>query len=169
MASPIVNRVEQSGIIVLDLSEIIPKEELVEFSIESLLDSGQVLREKPFRKALAEMDMGFFHGKHVYITYPKTAILPRWSFMLIISYLQKLTKSVIVGTQEQLRDQIAQKYIDSFTLEGLTDKRVILKGCSASHINEYAYASMTSKLLPLVKTLMYGEPCSSVPVFKRKA
>ena len=169
MISPIVNRVEQSGIIVLDLSEIIPKEELVEFSIDPLLDSGQVLREKSFRKALAEMDMEFFLGKHVYITYPKTAILPRWSFMLIISYLQKLTKSVIVGTQEQLRDQIAQKYIDSFILEGLTDKRVILKGCSADHINEYAFASMTSKLLPLVKTLMYGEPCSSVPVFKRKA
>lgn len=169
MTSPIVNRVDQSGIIVLDLSEIIPKDNLVEFFMGPLLDGGQILREKPFRKALAEMDLSPFKKKHVYITYPKTAILPRWSFMLIISYLQELAQSVIVATEEELRNQIAQKYIDNFSLDGLNGKRVILKGCSADHINEYAFASMTSKLIPLVKTLMYGEPCSSVPVFKRKA
>ena len=163
----VTNRVEQSGILVLDLSEFISLEPIETISIKDFLDQNQILREKPYRQQLKEFDWSIYENKNIVICPLKEAIIPHWAYMLLTSYISPLAKRVLVGDKGKMKEVFINEGIARINLDEFKDKRVVLKGCGAEHINEVAYANATKKLLPVVRSLMYGEPCSTVPVYKK--
>ena len=168
MADAIVNKVSQSGIITLDLSEIIPPEKTEVFDIKDYLFQGFVLKEKEFREKLKSVDWTSYKNKNVALFSSANAIIPTWAYMLITSYLQPHAKNVVFGDESVLQTIIIRDTLSKLDLDEFKDKRVVIKGCGDERITEAAYVEISRLLLPVVKALMYGEPCSTVPVFKRK-
>jgi hypothetical protein len=164
----IVNRVAESGIVTLDLAPFIPGDTIAVFDLKPFLFREMILREKDYRAALPEYDWQQFAGRHVAICCTADAIVPVWAYMLAASYLQNIAASVYFGTPAELQKVIIEKQIAAIDTSEYEDKRVVLKGCGDTEIPEAAYVAATQRLLPVVKSLMYGEPCSTVPVFKRK-
>lgn len=165
----IVNRVAESGIITLDLAPYIPQEsDLCTFDLKPFLFREMILKEKDYRAALLQHDWSAYSGKHVAILCSVDAIIPVWAFMLAASNLQGIAASVCLGTVTEMRQQLIQQRIDNINTEEYRDKRVVIKGCGDTPIPDMAYVAITYKLRPVVKSLMYGEPCSTVPVYKKK-
>ena len=165
----IVNKVAESGIITLDLAEYIPGEGVVvSFDLKPFLFREMILREKDYRAALLSYDWDQFAGKFVAITCSADAIIPVWAYMLAASYLQPVAASVFFGTVEDLYKQILQDNLKTINPKDYEDKRVVIKGCGDKAIPAAAYVTITARLRPYVKSLMYGEPCSTVPIYKRK-
>lgn len=162
------NKVAESGLVVLDLADFLPKEAVVGLDMKDFLFHGMVLREKDFREQLRAFDWADFSGKFVAVYCSTDAIVPRWAFMLIATYLQPLALGVSAGRPEAYREKLTLAAIDAYPLEALRDAKVILKGCGDDSLSDAMYTRMSMRLLPLVKSLMYGEPCSTVPVFKKK-
>lgn len=162
------NKVAESGIITLNLESFLPKDEIVIFDIKSFLFMEMILKEKDFREALKSIDWSIYSGKIVGITCSADAIVPLWAYMLIVSYLQPIAQFVTTGNEQEVTRRITSKNIDDLETTGFLDKRVVIKGCGDLSIEEYAYAEITRVLQPVVKSLMYGEPCSTVPVYKKK-
>ncbi|MEE6187419.1 hypothetical protein PIECOFPK_00551 [Mycovorax composti] len=162
------NKVAESGIITLNLEEYLPKEEIVLFDIKDYLFMEMILKEKDFREALKQHDWQQYAGKNVGIICTADAIIPHWAYMLIVSYLQPVAQYVAAGDAEELKKRILLHNINNLDTASFSDKRVVIKGCGDVSIDAFAYAEITRVLLPVVKSLMYGEPCSTVPVFKRK-
>jgi len=127
-----------------------------------------ILREKDFREALKSTDWQIYSGKNVGILCSADAIVPLWAYMLIVSYLQPVANFVFTGNEKDVTRQVLLKNIDAFDTTSFVDKRIVIKGCGDLFVGEYAYAEITRVLLPVVKSLMYGEPCSTVPVYKKK-
>ncbi|GAB3007970.1 DUF2480 family protein [Niabella terrae] len=165
---PIRNKVAESGIITLDLEKFYPAEAPVVFDIKDYLFMGMILKEKEFRQALKELDWQPYSGKTVIITCGADAIIPLWAYMLITSYLQPLAASVSAGNPEELRRQAVLEAIYAIDPATYSDKRVVIKGCGDIGIGPEAYTAITTVLLPVVRTLMYGEPCSTVPIYKKR-
>ncbi len=163
----VTNRVEQSGILVLDLSEVITVEPIVKIAIKDFLDQNQILREKSYRQQLKEKDWSVYENKNVVIVPLNDAIIPHWAYMLLTSYTSAFAKRLVVGDEAKMNEQFIDEGIARLNLDEFKDKRVVLKGCGSEYINEVAYANATKKLLPVVRSLMYGEPCSTVPVYKK--
>lgn len=169
MENKIVNKVAESGLITLDLERFLPEEPVVAFDIAPFLFMGQILKEKDFREAMQQHDWSAYAGKDVAVFCSADAILPAWSFMLIASNLQGLARSVYAGTPEEAARAILLDAIRrGIRGEDFTDQRVVIKGCGDHSIGAFAYLEATSILKPYVKSLMYGEPCSTVPVYKKK-
>ncbi|HQE12552.1 MAG TPA: DUF2480 family protein [Flavipsychrobacter sp.] len=165
----IVNRVAESGIITLDLIQYLPKEkELGVFDLKPFLFREMILKEKDYRAALLQHDWTQYEQKHIAILCSVDAIIPVWAFMLAASYLQSVAASVWLGTEEERNKQLLQQAIDAIELKEYQDKRVVIKGCGDTPIPDFAYVAITHKLRPVVKSLMYGEPCSTVPIYKKK-
>ena len=165
----IVNKVAESGIITLDLTEYQPKENLlVAFDLKPFLFREMILREKDFRAALQAHDWEQYRDKHVGITCSTDAIIPMWANMLAAAYLQPVAKTVFFGNVDELKKTLLSKNIEAINAQEYTDKRVVIKGCGDVSIPELAYVTVTAKLRPVVKSLMYGEPCSTVPIYKKK-
>jgi hypothetical protein len=165
----IINKVAESGIITLDLSGYIPKEEsLMEFDLKPFLFREMILREKDYRAALPTYDWNQYIDKHVAVGCSVDAIIPIWAYMLAASYLQPFAASIYYGTKADLQKHLVSQAISTINAEEYRDKRVVIKGCGEKAIPESAYVAATSHLLPVVKSIMYGEPCSTVPIFKRK-
>ncbi|GAB3420145.1 DUF2480 family protein [Niabella aquatica] len=162
------NKVAESGIITLNLEDFYPEEEIILFDIKDYLFMEMILKEKDFREALKQHDWQQYSGKNVGITCSADAIVPLWAYMLITSYLQPVAGFVASGDAEELRKRVLLKNIDAIDAGAYRDKRVVIKGCGDVAIGEFAYAEITRVLLPVVKSLMYGEPCSTVPVYKRR-
>lgn len=162
-----VNKVAESGIITLNLEEYIPKDVLV-FDLKSFLFMELILKEKDFRASLLVHDWNSYAGKDVVLTCSTDAIIPVWAYMLVSSYLQPVAQSLVVGDVERSKQALLIKRIESLDVSEYQDKRVVIKGCGEIPIPESAYAAITFKLKPVVKSLMYGEPCSTVPIFKKK-
>ncbi len=167
MADPIINKVAESGLISLDLEQWYPKQPLVLFDIKDHLFMGMIVKEKEFRESLKQTEWSSFKDKAVAITCSADAIIPVWAYMLLANYLQPVAAEVYMGTQQELLKHLFLKNIDAADLSSYKDQRVIVKGCGDTPIGEFAYIEITKRLLPLVKTLMYGEPCSTVPVYKK--
>lgn len=167
MADPIINKVAESGLISLDLERWYPKQPLVLFDIKDHLFMGMIVKEKEFRESLKQTEWSSFKDKAVAITCSADAIIPVWAYMLLANYLQPVAAEVYMGTQQELLKHLFLKNIDAADLSSYKDQRVIVKGCGDTPIGEFAYIEITKRLLPLVKTLMYGEPCSTVPVYKK--
>lgn len=164
----IVNKVAESGIITLDLAEYIPAADtIVSFDIKSFLFREMILKEKDFRESMKNHDWEQYAGKHVAIHCSVDAIVPVWGYMLVASYLEPHASSVYFGTIEAFSSKIITDKIAAIPTEEYTDKRVVLKGCGDKDVPAVAYVAATQKLRPVVKSLMYGEPCSTVPIYKQ--
>jgi hypothetical protein len=168
MQETIVNKVSESGIITLDLEDYYPKEEVVVFDLKDYLFMGLILKEKDFRAALQNINWQQYENKITALTCTADAIIPMWAYMLVASYLQPYTQQIVFGNREAAIANIISKNISNINTADFTDKRVVVKGCGDIQIPEAAYLEITNKLRPVVKSLMYGEPCSTVPVYKKK-
>jgi hypothetical protein len=168
MADQIVNKVAESGLITLDLELYLPREIIVEFDLANHLFMGLILKEKEFREAMKQLDWEQYRGKMVAVTCSADAIIPMWAYMLVVSYLQPVASAVYQGSAAEFRKQLFLNRLSTIDATEFDDKRVVIKGCGDQPIGEYAYFEITRILLPHAKSIMYGEPCSTVPVFKKR-
>lgn len=168
MADQIVNKVAESGLITLDLEVYLPREIIVEFDLANHLFMGLILKEKEFREAMKQLDWEQYRGKMVAVTCSADAIIPMWAYMLVVTYLQPVASAVYQGSAAEFRKQLFLNRLSTIDATEFDDKRVVIKGCGDQPIGEYAYFEITRILLPHAKSIMYGEPCSTVPVFKKR-
>ena len=168
MSDAIVNKVSESVLITINLEDYYLKEDVVVFDIKNYLFMGLILKEKDFREALKNLDLQPFENKNIAVTCSADAVIPIWAYMLLASYLQPVAKEIIFGNEEELKNQLLLKNIETLPLNELTDKRIVIKGCGELPIGEAAYLKATKILRPVAKSIMYGEPCSTVPIYKKK-
>lgn len=164
----IVNRVANSVLQVFDLEDYYQEGERVALDISQWLLEGFVLREKDFRQALKEYNWEQYQDKFVALHCSTDAIVPAWAYMLVTTYLQPYTKLTVQGTRSDIDIQLYQEILQGLDYTQYTDKPVIVKGCSRKPVPEQAYVMAVNKLMPVAKSLMFGEACSSVPLYKRK-
>lgn len=167
MEATIVNKVAESGIVTVDLEYFYPKGEIEVFDLKEFLFMGLILKEKDYRAALQTTDWTKYQGKYVAITCTADAVIPMWAYMLAANYLQPVAKDLVFGDVPQLISTLITRKLAGLNLEEYTDKRVVIKGCGEVSIPESAYVEMTAKLRPIAKSIMYGEPCSTVPIYKK--
>jgi hypothetical protein len=165
----ILNKVSESGIISLDLEAYFPSEEIMLFDLKEFLFMGLILKEKDYRAALLQIDFSVYQNKYVGIVCSADAIIPMWAYMLAASYLQPFAKKVMMGPVEKIAEQILLEQINEIDATQFADKRVVVKGCGEKKIPESAYVAITNKLRSVAKSIMYGEPCSTVPIYKNKS
>jgi hypothetical protein len=168
MSEAIVNKIANSGLITIDLEKYLPGENVAIFDLKDHLFMGLILKEKDFREALKNLDWLVYQDKYVAITCSADAIIPAWAYMLVVTYLDGVAKDSYVGTAEEMKKHLFLKNIGAIDVNEFTDQRIVVKGCGDVNIESFAYAEITKVLLPVVKSIMYGEPCSTVPVFKKK-
>ena len=168
MSDAIVNKVSESGLITLDLEQYYPREEVVLFDLKDYLFMGLILKEKDFREALKNLDWEVYRNKYVGVTCSADAIIPPWAYMLVASYLQPVAKEVIMGDEKEVHKTIFLQNIQGIDVKEFTGQRVVVKGCGETPIGEFAYMEITKRLRPVAKTIMYGEPCSTVPIYKNR-
>ena len=168
MGDIIQNRVAESGLITLDPATFLPRQEIASFDLKDHLFMGAILKEKDFREAMASLDISRYEGKQVAVFCSADAIIPMWAYMLVSSKLSPVASSVYAGTPDELRKKIFLDNLAAINSADFADQRVVVKGCGDEPIGEWAYLEITRKLQPVVKSLMYGEACSAVPVYKRK-
>ena len=168
MSEEIINKVAQSGLITLDLEDYFPKEPIVVFDLKEHLFMGMILKEKDFRAALLETDWTVYQDKLVAVTCSADAIIPMWAYMLVATYLTPVAAGVAFGDATSATQQFLVQRIAAIPAAGFADKRIVVKGCGDKTIGEAAYLTITTILRPVAKSIMYGEPCSTVPIFKNK-
>ncbi len=168
MSDVIVNKVAQSGLITLDLEAYLPKEDIMSFDLKDHLFMGLILKEKDFREALKNLDWTPYQGKNIAIVCSADAIIPVWAYMLTANYLQPVAKDVFVGSEAELYKHLVLKNLNALNIDEYKDQRIVVKGCGEVPIDNYAYAEITKLLTPVAKSIMYGEPCSTVPIYKKK-
>lgn len=164
----IINKVEKSGLITLDLEDFYPKEPRMLFDLKDYLYEGLVLREKEFRENLSKLDWKMYENAYVAVTCTSDAIVPSWSYLLIANYLTGVAKLISFGTLEDLERDIFTEIIDKMDVDNYKDKKIIIKGCSRKPVPQNAYLQLIQKLKPIASSLMFGEACSTVPIFKKK-
>ena len=167
MEEVFVNKVAESGLISFDLEEYYPKGTIKVFDLKEYLFMELILKEKDFRAALQTTDWASYKDAYVAVTCSADAIIPMWAYMLVASYLQPVAKDVVFGDEAKLISTLLLKNLAGVNGEEYTDKRVVVKGCGDLSIPEAAYVEITNKLRPFVKSIMYGEPCSTVPIYKK--
>lgn len=167
MEAEFVNKVSESGIITLDLEDFYPKDETAVFDMKDHLFMGLILKEKDFRETMKALDLTPYKDKNVALTCSADAIIPVWAYMLVASYLQPVAKEIVFGDADFLHKTLFLKNISLINAEDYKDQRVVIKGCGELPISEIAYVAITNQLRPVVKSIMYGEPCSTVPVYKK--
>ena len=163
------NKVAESGLIQLDLADFKPKVELIGIDLADQLWQGLVIKEKDFREWISGNDWQQYHCKAVYVYCSADAIIPTWAYMLVISQLNQLNVKAIVGQEDDLAKELIAEAISELDMEGFKDGRIIIKGCADIASPAFAMSKLVSQLQPVAKSIMYGEPCSTVPIFKRKA
>ncbi|MBC7536988.1 MAG: DUF2480 family protein [Ferruginibacter sp.] len=162
------NKVAESGIITLDLGDYYPKENVVVFDMKDYLFMELILKEKDFRESLKALDKGIYQDKIAAITCSVDAVIPMWAYMLVASLLQPVAKEIVFANEAAAKTKLLLKNISAIPINDFTDNRVVIKGCGEMPIPEEAYIEITKMLRPVVKGIMYGEPCSTVPVFKKE-
>jgi hypothetical protein len=168
MSEEIVNRVAQSKLITFNLEDYYPEGKRIVLDIKDWLYEGLILREKEFRNHISEHHWEQYKDAYVALTCSSDAIVPGWAYMLVSSKLQPYSKKTMVGSLEQLETTLYQSVIENLYLSSFRDKPVIIKGCSNKPVPPNAYLWITTKIQPIAKSIMYGEACSSVPLYKRK-
>ena len=164
----IINKVANSTLVTIDLEELFPDGERIAFDIKPILIEELLLREKDFREFIKANDWSQYKNKSVAVFCSSDAIIPRWAWMLIASALEPFVKKIVFGSLETLEEALFYDLISSLDIETYRDQKVVIKGCSQKPVPVSAYLELTAKLRPIVKSIMYGEPCSTVPVYKRK-
>jgi hypothetical protein len=167
MEQPIVNRVASSSLISLDLAEFIPGGERAVFDLKDYLFQGMILREKDFRLTIKEFDWSVFQGKSVAIHCSTDAIIPTWAYMLVATKVNDVAAFSMKGSPEELEKKLFLRELDKKDWSAFDGAKVIIKGCSNLVDPDFSFFEATQRLIPWVSSLMYGEPCSTVPVFKK--
>jgi len=168
MSNEIVNRVANSSLLTIDLTDYAPKETIAILDVKDFLFEGIILKEKAFRNTLKEFDFSVYTDKIVALYCSSDAIVPMWAFMLLTSYLNNSASKIHFGTKEEVFQKIFSDNIDAIDATEFENKKVIVKGCGQVPLTETLYISITKKLQNTVSSLMFGEACSAVPVFKKK-
>ena len=166
--SEILNKVAQSGIITLDLEDLVPERIESHIDIFNQLFQGLILREKDFRAWVKENDWSLYTDHNVALFCSSDAVIPTWAYMLVSSALEPYTKQVYFTNPENLSTLVAERALTAINEEDYLDKRVVIKGCGKRAISNHAYVLLTNKLVRTAKTVMFGEPCSTVPVYKQR-
>ena len=164
---PLVNKVANSGLITINLEDFYPTQDIISFDLKEFLFKELILKEKEFRTTLKDLDWSVYKDKIVLIYCSTDAILPVWSFMLVSAYLKPFAYNIFQGTQVEFLKHHYEKVVQNYDATELDQKRVVIKGCSTKDVPPSAYAAITAKLQPVAQSIMYGEPCSTVPIFKR--
>ena len=160
------NKVAESGLVNFDLSELSPKGKRIGIDLKDFLFMEMILQEKDFREKVSELDTEKYRDAFVFVYCSVDAIIPIWAYFLITSKLTGIAKKVIYGTKKDLEIILMHEALEHYNFSELNGKRVLVKGCSEEDIPENAYIELVEKLKPLVKSLMFGEACSNVPIFK---
>ncbi len=165
---PIENKIAKSGLISLDLEDFYPEGQRLGIDMKEFLFQEAILREKDFRESIKSTDWSVYQDAYVYIYSSVDAIIPLWSYMLLASALAPFAKKVVFGKREELEAILYSEVISGLDLEPYKDSRIIVKGCSNKPVPNQAFISIVEKLQPIAKSVMFGEACSTVPVYKKK-
>lgn len=168
MADEIVNRVASSKLVTVDLEELYPEGERMLFDIKDWLFQEIILKEKEFRASVKNHDWSQYKNSFVAIHCSVDAIVPTWAYMLVASALQPFAKKVVIGNLELLETSIFQELFSFLDLNSFENKPIIVKGCADKYIPNSVFGMLVSKLQPVAKSLMFGEACSNVPIYKVK-
>ncbi|MFZ9982219.1 MAG: DUF2480 family protein [Cyclobacteriaceae bacterium] len=168
MSEEIKNRVADAGLITFDLEDFYKEGERVVFDIKPLLEQELILREKPFREFVKSNDWSGFSEKHVAIFCSLDAIVPVWAYMLLVAALEPYAKTIVYGDLDKLEEKLFLNSLATVDWTAYSGTRVFVKGCSKARVPEGVFVEVTARLKPFVSGLMFGEPCSAVPVFKKK-
>lgn len=169
MSEEIINKVANSGIITIDLEELYPKGERVLFDVKPLLFQELILKEKEFREFIKNENWSKYKDTFIAITCSNDAIVPTWAYMLLSMALQPFAKEIIFGTLEELETILFEKELNKIDFSLYKNARIVIKGCSNLPVPVNAYIKLSNCLLSYAKSIMYGEPCSTVPLYKNKA
>ena len=162
------NKVAQSGLITINPEEFYPKGERVLFDISDYMFEGLLLKEKDFRARVKEMDWSQYKDKYVALHCSTDAIVPTWAYMLLTVNLEQYAKKIVMGNLDVLETVLFNEALSEINIEQYRDERIVIKGCSAVPVPESAYVELTRLLRPVAKSIMYGEACSAVPLYKKK-
>lgn len=168
MSEEIINKVAQSGLQTLDLEDFYPRQEIVVFDLKPLLFMEMILKEKDFRAALQAIDWSIYREKILAVTCTADAIIPSWAYMLIAVHAQPFAYAIILGDRATALREVFLNNLRAIDTSTFEDKRIIVKGCGDLSVEAFAYLEITRRLQPVVKSIMYGEACSNVPVYKKK-
>ncbi len=166
-STTLVNRVTESGIITINLEDYFPKYEFISFDIKDFLFQGLILKEKDFREALKNLNWSIYEAKIVLVSCSTDAIIPLWAYMLIESHLHGISADAYQGTEDEYLRMYYRSVLNHLDAEQYAEKRIVIKGCSHKPVPSYAYGYITHLLRPYAQSIMFGEPCSTVPIFKR--
>lgn len=164
----LVNKIAASGIITIDLETLVKSQEIIELDISQFLFRGLLLKEKDFRAELKTFDWSQFSGDIVAVYCSTDAIVAQWAYMLIVNALTKEDVEFYYGSKDEVWNLLLLQSIKELATDEYEDKIVVIKGCGTRSLPNAAYLEVTKKLLPTVKSLMFGEPCSTVPVYKKR-
>ncbi len=164
----IINKVAQSALLSYDLANLYTPGERVIFDIKDNLFHGLMLREKDFREFIKSNNWESYQNKNVAIVCTSDAIVPTWAYMLLATKLNPYVNSLVFGNLEQLEIELYSLAIQNLDVEQFRDQKIVIKGCGNIFVPVSAFVSFTAKITPVAKSIMYGEPCSTVPLFKRK-
>ncbi len=167
MEKVLVNKVANSNLITINLENFFPEAHIVLFDIKDYLFQGLILKEKDFRTALKELDWEQYRDTNLCILCTADAIIPTWAYMLVSAYAQGIAFSIFQGNEKEFLNYFYTRHIGSLDTTPFENERIIIKGCSKKPVPAGAYAALTAKLKPVARSIMYGEPCSTVPIFKR--
>lgn len=168
MENEIINKVASSPLLTVDLEEYYPKNEIIVFDLKPYLFMELILKEKDFRASLADIDWKIYQDKIVAVTCSTDAVIPVWAYMLVATYLEPIATDIVMGDEHAAVKQVLLKRINKIDVNEYKDKRIVVKGCGELAIGEFAYMEITRLLRPVAKSIMYGEPCSTVPIYKKK-
>lgn len=166
--APLINRVAESGLITLNLEDYFPKENIASFDLKPHLFMELILKEKDFRETCKNFDWSQYQGKNLLVYCSADAIIPTWAYMLVVTHTAEFTKNIFQGTEEEFLKAHYFSVIKNLDPETFTGKRIVIKGCANKPVPAEAYLALTQKLLPHAQSIMYGEPCSTVPIFKKR-
>src|SRR5690348_5105938 len=165
---PILNKVQESGLLQFDLEGLYQPGDRLLFDLKGWLYEELILKEKDFREKIKSHDWNAYSKKFVAVTCTADAIIPTWAYMLVASQLQPLVAKVVLGDLKKLEEELFRESILKLDPVFFKNQKVVIKGCS-DRVPASAYVDLTNFLRPLAKSVMYGEPCSTVPVFKNKS
>lgn len=167
LEQPLVNRVAQSGLVTIDLEELYPAGEIVSFDLKDYLFMGLILKEKDFREALKALDWSQYQGKNLAVFCSADAIIPMWAYMLVATYAAPYAEDIAQSTPGQFAETAFLKRLATLNISDYEGKRLVIKGCSDKPVPPSAYLEITRRLQPVALSIMFGEPCSTVPVYKK--
>ncbi|HLG36268.1 MAG TPA: DUF2480 family protein [Bacteroidia bacterium] len=169
MEKEIINRVAQSDLVTINLEDFYPKGERALFDLKPWLFEALILKEKDFREQIKNHDWSQYQNKFVAITCTADAIIPTWAFMLVASSLTPFTQKIVFGDLKKLDEQLFQEGIEKLNIKNYHDEKIIIRGCSHIDVPVSAYVELINRLRPVAKSIMYGDACSTVPLFKKSS